>query len=149
VQGSDFICGQLALAAWRDGFSEGLEGMRAVAFCVRNRVNAGWWNGDWVSVLAHHRDYSYRTELYDDTLPDPRVFSFQCLLQEINGIFSNQTKDDVTVPVQPSFVQNVYKPALYYAKLNEITNDWFLENISRNTAVHSRVATVGALTFFS
>src|SRR6266481_297945 len=149
MQGTDFLCGQLALLAWRDGFTEGLSGMEAVCFVIRNRVNAGWWGGNWVDVLAHHRDYSYRTELYPDTLPDPRVYSFQYLLQEINGIFSGQRKDDVTVPNQPSFVASAYKPALYYAKLNEINRDWFLENISRQPQIHSRVAQVGALTFFS
>ncbi len=149
MTGSDFICGQLALRAWHDGFSEGLDGMRAVAHTVKRRVDAGWWGGNWVDVLAHHRDYSYRTEAYPDTLPDPRVYSFQCFLQEVNGIFSGQQPDNVTVPAQPSFVASAYRPALYYAKLNEITNDWFLEQISRQPQIHSRVAQVGALTFFS
>src|SRR6266576_5594730 len=149
MQGTDFLYGQLALLAWRDGFTEGLDGMRAVAFVIRNRVNAGWWGGSWVEVLAHHRDYSYRTEAYPDTLPDPRVYSFQCFLQEVNSIFSGQQVDNVTAPAQPSFVASAYRQALYYAKLNEITSDHFLENISRQPQIHSRVAQVGALTFFS
>jgi hypothetical protein len=149
MTGSEFICGQLALKAWQDGFTEGLDGMRAVAFAIRNRVNAGWWGGDWISVLSHHADYSAKTEPYSTDLPDPRVYSFQCLLQEINGIFNNSAKDDVTIPAQPSFQAGVYKPVLYYAKLDEITNDWFLENISRRPDLHPRSAQVGQIFFFS
>ena len=149
MNGSDFIKSQLALRAWRDAFSEGLDGMRAVCHAFRNRANAGWWGGDWIQILAHHKDASSQIEPDSDDLPDPRVYSFQCLLQEIDGIFSGQTKDDITMPAQPAFQASMYRPALYYAKLNEISSEWFLENISRNTKDHSRVAVVGQLVFFS
>lgn len=149
MTGSDFIKAEMARLAYHDAFSEGINGMLAVCFTLRNRVNLGWWGGDWISVLSHHRDYSYRVEPYPDTLPDPRVFSFQTLLQEIDGIFSGQRTDDITVPAQPSLQAGAYRPMLYYAKLDGITNEWFLENISRNTAQHSRVAQVGQLFFFS
>src|SRR6267142_72241 len=146
MQGSAFIDAQLARRAYIDGFEDGLTVIMAVAFVFRNRVNAGWFGGSWVDVLGHFRDSSSQTEQDPETLPDPRVYSFQCLLQEIDGIFSGQRTDDITVPTQPSFVASAYKPALFYGRLNRITNDWFLENISRNTAVHDRIAQVGALT---
>jgi hypothetical protein len=149
MDGSSFIKAEICRLAYLDGFSEGLNGMMAISFVLRNRVNAGWWGGDWVNVLSHHKDYSYRTEPYPDTIPDPRVFSFQTLLQEIDGIFSGQRVDDITVPVQPSFQPSAYPKALYYAKLDSISNPWFLESISRNTQQHSRVAQVGQLFFFS
>ena len=134
--------------AYLDGFSEGLDGMRAVCHTLKNRNEAGWWGGNWTDLLSNHRMYSARIEPYPDTLPDPRIYSVQCLLQEIDGIFSGAQKDDVTVPANPSFQANVYKPALYYARLDLISNPWFLENISRNPA-HSRIAQVGQLFFFS
>jgi hypothetical protein len=134
--------------AYLDAFSEGLNGMLGVCFVLRNRVNAGWWGGDWIQVLSHHRDYSAKTAPYPDTLPDPRIYSIQCLLQEVTGIFSGSREDDITKPTSPTFKPSVYQPALYYAKLNEISNPWFLENISRNPD-HGRIAQVGGLTFFS
>ena len=149
VTGAEFIKSQLALRAWRDAFSEGLDGMRAVCHVFRNRANAGWWGGDWIQILSHHKDASSRIEPDSDTLPDPRVYSFQCLLQEIDGIFSGAAKDDVTVPVLPTFTAGVYRPVLYYARLDQITNDWFLENISRKTAEHPRLAQVGQIFFFA
>src|SRR6267142_6342257 len=130
MNGSDFLKAELARFAYLDGFEEGLNGMLAVAFVIRNRTNAGWWGGDWSQVLSHHRDYSAYVEPYPDTVPDPRIYSFQCLLQEIDGIFSGQRTDDVTVPANPSFTASVYRPALYYARLDKISNPWFLENIS-------------------
>lgn len=149
MNGSDFLKAELARLAYLDGFEEGLNGMLGVAFCIRNRVNAGWWNGDWSQVLSHHRDYSYRTEPYPDTVPDPRIYSFQTLLQEIDGIFSGQRTDDVTVPVQPSLSAGSYRPVLYFARLDKITSDHFLENISRRPDLHPRMAQVGQLFFFS
>jgi len=39
--------------------------------------------------------------------------------------------------------------AMYWCHLNEITNDWFLQNIVRRPDLHSRIAQVGQLVFFS
>jgi hypothetical protein len=148
VTGTDFICSNLALRAWQDGFAEGLNGMLAVAHTIKRRVDAGWYNGDWISVLSKHKTWSARVEPYPDEIPDPRVYSFQCLLQEINGIFNGSRQDDITVPAQ-SVLSHPAPPALYYGRLDQITNDWFLENISRKPEQHQRVAVVGMLTFFS
>jgi hypothetical protein len=149
MTGSDFICGQIALKAYQDGFSEGLDGMRAICHVLKNRVDAGWWGGSWIDVLSHHRDYSYRVEPYPDTLPDPRVYSFQCLLQEVNRIFNGSQPDDILVPANPSFASHVYKPALYYGRLDQITSDHFLDDISRRPDIHPRISQVGMLFFFA
>lgn len=148
MNGSQFLQAQLALLAWRDGFSEGISGMVAVAHTIRRRVEAGWWGGDWAQVLSHHRDYSSRVEPYTDEVPDPRVYSFQCLLQEIPGIFAGGTKDDVTMP-RESVLARPAPAALFYAHLDRITSDHFLNNISRRPDLHPRVAQVGQLFFFS
>lgn len=148
MNGSQFLQAQLALFAWRDGFTEGLQGMMAVAWTIKRRVEAGWWNGDWAQVLSHHRDYSSRVEPYTDEVPDPRVYSFQCLLQEIPKIFDGSAKDDVTVPKESVLAKPV-AGALYYARLDLISNPWFLENISRNPMQHPRVAQVGQTFFFA
>jgi hypothetical protein len=148
VNASQFLQGQLALFAWRDGFNEGLAGMLAVAHVIKRRVEAGWWSGDWAQVLSHHREYSAYIEPYPDTIPDPRVYSIQCLLQEIPNIFSGQTKDDITVPKQ-SVLARPAAGALYYARLDLISNPWFLDSISRKPNEHPRVAQVGQTFFFA
>lgn len=148
MQGSAFIAAHLAYRAYLDGFEEGLNGMLAVAFTFRNRVNSGWFGGDWTGVLGNHKQYSYRTEPDPETLPDPRVYSFQCLLQEIDGIFSGQRKDDVTV-AQQTVLSTPAPLALYYGRLDKITNPWFLNEISRRPDIHPRVAQVGMTYFFA
>lgn len=148
MQGADFIKAQLARRAWLDANEEGLNGMMAVCFAYRNRQRAGWFGGNWVEILSHHRDASSRTEQDPETVPDPRVYSFQCLLQEIDGIFSGQRTDDITVAAQ-TVLATPASPALYYARLDRITSDHFLTEISRQPHVHPRVAQVGMLYFFS
>jgi len=148
VQGSSFIAAELARLAWLDGNEEGLNGMLACAFTIRNRVRAGWFSGNWIDVLSNHRNYSSKIEPYPDTLPDPRVYSFQCLLQEIDAIFSGQKTDDVTIAAQ-SVLATPAPLALYYARLDQITSEHFLTEISRRPEIHQRVAQVGMLTFFS
>lgn len=148
MQGSAFIAAELARLAWLDANEEGLNGMMAVAFTIRNRVRAGWFNGDWISVLSNHKQYSARIEPYPSTLPDPRVYSFQCLLQEIDGIFSGQRADDITIAAQTVLAKPA-NPALYYARLDQITSEHFLENIARQPDLHPRVAQVGMMFFFA
>lgn len=150
---ADFTTAQLALRAWHDGKTEGLNGMLAVCFSFRNRIRKGWWNGNWAAALAHHREVSYKLEPDPDELPDPgKDYAFFLLLQQIDDIFSGRTEDTITVsqdslppPLSPQYVAPV---ALYWARLNEVTNPWFLENISRSPD-HKLVAQVGALSFFS
>lgn len=148
MNGAQFLQAQLALFAWRDGFSEGLNGMLAVAHTIRRRVEAGWWGGDWAQVLSHHRDYSSRVEPYPDEVPDPRIYSIQCLLQEIPKIFDGSAKDDITMPKESVLARPV-AGALFYARLDLISNPWFLENISRKPNEHPRIAQVGQTFFFS
>lgn len=120
----------------------------AVAFAIRNRVNAGFWGGDWASVLSHHKDYSSVSEQPPYAVPDPRIYSIQCLLQEIDGIFKGSRADDITIP-RESVLAKPAPPALYYGRLDQITSSHFLENIARKPDIHPRVAQVGMLTFFA
>lgn len=147
VNGADFIKAQIVRRAHADGFSEGLNGMLAIAFVLRNRVSRGWFNGDWVQVLNNTNQASSQLENSREVVPDPRIWTVQTLLQEIDGIFEGTRPDDVTV-AQRSVLATPPPPALYYARLNEITNPWFLENISRRPDLHPRIAQVGALSFF-
>jgi hypothetical protein len=154
MRGSEFICGQIALKAWQDLKDEGINGMLAAAFTIRNRVRAGWYGGDWVEVISNHRQWSARLEPYSDQLPDPRNFAFQCLIQEINGIYDGSRRDDITVMADESisarsiFSQQAPKAVLYYGRLDQISNPWFLENIARRPDLHPRHAQVGMTYFF-
>jgi hypothetical protein len=158
VTGSDFIKAQLALTAFRDGSHESINGCLAVAFCIRNRVRAGWQGGDWLKVLAHHSEYAASAtppNPYD--LPDPRNYTFGLLLQEVDGIFSGSREDDILTPNSSlmgpivNFEGQPARPvALYYGRLDDPNiREWFVQNISSNHDSHRQIASVGSLTFFS
>lgn len=150
---SDYIKAELCRLAYLDGHTEGLNGTLAVMFTFRNRVRNGWWNGDWCQVLAHAEDVSYKVEPYAHLIPDPaKDYSFFLALQLVDGIFDGTTEDNITVsrdslppPLSPQYVAPV---ALYYARLDQITNPWFLEDICRKSTLHPRIAKVGAIDFF-
>jgi hypothetical protein len=146
MQGADFLKALLALRAYRDAGDQGLNGMLAVCFVYRNRMQAGWWGGQWKEILEHHAEASAYTNPETNGIPDPRVYSFQCLLQEIDGIFNGTRVDDISSPPN-SILANPPKP-LYFAKLDKIDREWFLTNISRNPE-HKRMSQVGGLTLFS
>lgn len=154
--GEHFVKSQLALRAWQDAGKDGLSGMLAVAFVIRNRVQAGWYSGDWIQVLAHHQDWAASEKIYTLDLPDPRNYAFGALLQEIDGIFSGSREDDVTRTANESMAaivrfqgQSDTPVALYYGKLDDELRPWFLDNVSRSHENHKRIASVGTLTFFS
>jgi len=153
VIGYEFICAQLALKAWQDGANSGISGMLGVAFTIRNRIRAGWYDGNWIEILSHHREWAATDTPYSDVLPDPRDFSFKVILQEVGGIFSGARQDDVTIKVggEAQRLSVAPPPALYYGRIDEVDKwrPWFLENISRNVEKHRIVAQVGMLHFWS
>lgn len=156
MTGTDFIAGQLALKAWQDGYPEGLNGMLAVAFTIRNRVRAGWYGGDWLQVLSHHQEYAATLALPSQTLPDIRVYSINALLQEITGIVNGTREDNITIKRDEyaTFRPGSRPVALYYGHTDKIDNPWFLEEICRaknddGTMRHERVANMATLTFWS
>ncbi len=151
MTGTDFIAAHLARIAWMDGFHEGLSGMLAVAFVVRNRVRQGWYGGSWTDVMSHHQEWAATLTLSDPYfLPDIRVYSINALLQEVSGIVLGTREDNITIKRDEysTFRAGSQPLALYYGHTDKIDNPWFLENIARNDQ-HKRVATMATLTFWS
>lgn len=152
MKDTTFITSILALKCWQEAHEEGLSGMMAVAFAIRNRIRAGWYNGNWIEVLAHMQDVSAKLEPPTINLPDTRTFSFMQFMQIIDGIFAGATDDNVTIKADGDWKKVLSAPApvaLYWARLDQITNPWFLEKIARNPEQHARIAQVGQTFFFS
>lgn len=153
MRNDDFVKSHLALRAWQDGYDEGLNGMMAVAFAIRDRVRAGLYGGNWIQILAHHQEWSAKLERPSDELPDPNNFAVRGLLQAIDGIFNGSTPNTITMPQDgmANYMSLVVAPPppLYYGRLDKANNPWFLEEICRQPDKHKRVATVGMLTFFT
>ncbi len=146
-----FICSLVALRCWQEASEEGLNGMMAIAFALRNRARAGWYGGNWLEILANMDKASAKLEPPTNSLPDTRTFSFMQFMQIIDNIFSGAMDDNITIKQDGEVkTMGIKVPVvLYWAHLNEITNPWFLENIVRRPDQHQRVAQCGQLFFFS
>jgi hypothetical protein len=130
---ADLIKGQLALTAWRHGRTYGGHAASLlIAQVIATRVKKGF--GNWFDVIQNIPKFSA-------TLDQPTGFpnawdrDFLRVLSEIDGVFDGTAKDNTNA-------------ALFWADLNNITSEWFLENVARSPN-HTRVADMNSLTFWS
>jgi hypothetical protein len=109
--------------------------MLAIAFVLRNRVQAGWHGGSWLEVIDNAPN-TLGTKYGDSPAIDVRDVPFRKVLQDIDDIYHGITEDELT------------EGALYYAELTKVNCDWFRENILADLDSHPRLSTVGPVTFF-
>ena len=151
MKDTQFICSMLLLKCWQEARQEGVNGMCAVAFTIRNRIRAGWYGGNWIDVLSNLDKASAKLEPPTTEIPDTRPFAIMSFMQTIDNIFSGAQEDNITIK-QGGEVQSMgikVPLAMYWGRLDQITNPWFLENIVRKPEQHQRIAQVGQLFFFS
>jgi hypothetical protein len=135
VSPENVIKGQLAMFAIQEGARHGgAENMAAVAFAMCNRVNAGWYGGDWMKVLemAPVRAGT-RYPMEPVNLRDTQVRQF---LQRIDDIFDGSEEDDPT------------NGGVFYCELNKVEGEYFKTHVLGRPEQHPRVAQVGPVTFF-
>ena len=128
---SDYVVCQLANLMWNENQDDLLLGMTVCGLVVRNRVIAGWEDGQWLRLIEKHDSYRF-----DGAAPrvmrlgDPHHDQlFRRCLAVAENIY-NQRERDIT------------DGALWYARLNECSDE-FKEKIVRQMGAHPMVATVG------
>lgn len=129
MSGEDYIKAQAVRIAYEDGGSNGLNGMLAVLFVLRNKVwgyagDAPAGAGDWQLIIDEALIGRTTNSL---TLPDVRDPSFQKVLQYVDGVFDNSLADHLT------------DGAMWYGTK---------ENTRLLANSFQRVAQVGSLTFW-
>jgi N-acetylmuramoyl-L-alanine amidase len=131
----------LALCIWKEARGDGMEGMRAVAHVVANRV-VEWYGSGEGSV--HNAVYA-KNQFTSMSVPSDAQFNLEpedgnVLYRgalAICGTVLDGTDDDLT------------NGALYYANLQNASSDWFDENIVRDPTHHPQTAVIGHQTFFA
>lgn len=124
----------LALTAWRYGRNYSTPGMIMIAQCLANRHRAG--QGTFFQIIERIPKYAAALEQPPQDYPSAWDREFLRLLPEIDSIVDGTGKDTVN-------------GALYWCDLNNVTSDWFKENICANPDAHPRVADcAGTLTFW-
>ncbi len=134
MNADNYIKGQLAALAIRDGFHHGgVENMLAVANVIRNRVAQGWSGGDWMDVLDAEDAY-IGTE-YAPEKTKLRDMNVRVFLQRLDDVYTGSEEDNT-------------EGAVFYCELHKVTRQWFRENVLQRRADHPMVAQVGQVAFF-
>lgn len=89
--GSTFLHALVAQLAYQEGKDNGINGQLAVVFCIKNRVDTGWYAGGLGEVLQD--EFSSLSGL---DIPDVRDPVFQQLLSVIEEIFEGKRVDKLT-----------------------------------------------------
>lgn len=134
----NYLKALLFLTVWREARGEGDEGMRAVAFVIRNRVRA--WKKDWDDVIAGRNQFSSISLKGDSQLivwPDDDDIKAKQVWLMCERVFDGVDNDDPT------------NGALYYYNPKTATSGWFVDNIVKNSKEHPVLANVGRHTFFA
>lgn len=96
MTGVDFLRGLAAHLAWMEGKDHGLNGQLAILFCLRNRVAAGWEDGDLGRIIQGAYYFRYSIAQYLIEVPDVRNPEVQQLLGYVEGVFDNTIQDRLT-----------------------------------------------------
>src|SRR5208282_1931638 len=143
-----------------------LDCMKAVAYVMRNRVQSGWGDGSWLSVLelaasvAGNEPPESNSGLRDSrlgTLVQPSAFSanpsidrlLQLIVRDIDDIYLDQ--DHFGDNPTERLVCGDKPPksgALYYSFVDRDPRTWFIENIVRQPLEHPQTGTLGTLMLF-
>lgn len=130
-----------------------LEQMKAVALCIRNRVNQGW--GRWLDVIESAEDAAAHEPIKMRLKRDDR--SLQMMLREVddvvygrmsakpadsqsNGAGANLSLEDALCDPK--------SPALYWMFLKRPVRPWFSENIIQDKRNHPVRSTAGLMIFY-
>jgi hypothetical protein len=113
----------LVLFAAREVGADGnLEQMKAVCYVIRNRVRAGWSDGNWLTVMEEHRNIAGNERPIDETLrlEDRRL---QHLARDIDAIFYGHEDDEISRVCGRQ--DKARGPIFYWCFLHRPIRKWF------------------------
>jgi hypothetical protein len=150
----------LALFAARAAGSDAsLEQMKAIAYCVRNRVKAGWHDGQWLTVIERNYETAGNLPLARVIL-DPNNRILQRLIADIDDIYYGLVaytaagQNKMTVPTAQRFaaeggdLEDAIGKSCYWCWLNRAFTPWFKENILDHPESHPNRTQMGLMAFF-
>lgn len=151
---------QLALFSARAaGPGASLEQMKAIAYCVRNRVKAGWWDGQWLTVMEHAGETEGNTA-FEPWYLDANDRALQRLVADIDEIYYGgrpgagaRVEETRTMPAQRfaaegGELEEALGKCFYWAWLNRPFATWFRQNVLERPDNHSLRAQMGMMAFF-
>ena len=142
---SEYLICALATLMWNQSHEDAILGMTVAGLVVRNRMNAGWEDGQWIRLIEKHESFN----MPDEGTP-PRVMKlgdpyhdqmFRRCLAIAENIYNGRERDITDV--------GKFGPggALWYCRLNECSEK-FKETILHHMDQHPLIATVGRTSCF-
>jgi hypothetical protein len=152
---------QVAAFAYREARHTGsIDCMRAVCFILRNRKQARWGDGTWLSLIGSHHLVSAGDSglpfWTDEPLTGGNDRLLQLIVSGVDDIYLSQEGYDDPVrqvvcgEMQGNVLLGKAKPAptLYYSFVDRQPRPWFLENIVRRPQEHAQVGQIGTMMFY-
>jgi hypothetical protein len=145
----------LVLFAVREaGAGASVEQMKAICYCMRNRVKAGW-HPDWLTAMEHAQETAGNLPGAPATI-DVNDRAFQVLLHDIDDIYFSTAGNSKPMmeegPGEQSgeTMEEALKECKYWQFLGpgRPVNPWFTENIAGDHENHPCRAQMGLMMFF-
>ena len=148
----------LALFAAREaGQGASLEQMKAIAYCVRNRVKAGWHDGQWLTVMEHGEEAAGNLKAIRAPL-DVNNRALQRLISDIDDIYYgapmghpnmvNKTSTAQRFAAEGGDLENAIGKSCYWCWINQPFTPWFQEHILDRPDEHPNRTQMGLMAFF-
>jgi len=134
---SDYTVSALATLMWNESHDDLLLGMTVCGLIVRNRVMAGWEDGQWLRLIEKHDMYNFPADKTKRVmkLGNPHHDNmFRRCLAVAENIYAGRERD-------------ICEGALWYCRLNECSDE-FRDKIVRHMDEHPMVATIGRQSCF-
>lgn len=144
----------LTMFAWREGerLSPGChEAKEAIACVIRNRVDAGWVNKDWLKIIANTPIHSCSNlaEMDWHSYVDPWPAAYRKIYNFCEDLYGNRIITDKSASSDTRrFNGSMSRGALFYAALQSPVRQWFKENVIDEKQQHPMTITTGLITFF-
>lgn len=123
-----------------------LEQMKAICYCLRNRVRSGW--GEWMEVIASAEE-TRSNEPQEKTQIDLTSRTYQRLVHEIDDIYWGRALDSSEEGRSLEDVLcNDEKYFFYWLFLDRPMTLWFKQTIATDQKNHPSGATMGTMMFF-
>jgi hypothetical protein len=123
-----------------------LEQMKAICYCLRNRVRAGW--GEWVEVIESAGE-SLGNEPFERVPLDTSSRAYQRLLYDVDDIyFSHGNMESSEGPTLEDSLCAKDHPCFYWMFLNRPMLQSFKDNIASQPKNHPSNVTMGTMMFF-
>lgn len=126
-----------------------LEEMKAVCYCIRNRVRAGWHDGEWMATLEFADEHAAHAG-GERVRIDANYRPYQMLLQAVDDIYYAQDyRPEGERDAIGETLESAVGTAKYWMFLNRPVRDWFQENVIDDKENHRQRGNMGLMMFFT